>query len=223
MFGRRSIRLTALVGALVVVGAACGGDTPESPSAATVTIKPASYTQRPAPTVANTGPVVIEPDDEGRTEQVQNYTVAPDEYPSNIADDFGVSLEDLMNINDWTLRDGIVPEFEGEGSEIRIPPGALVPAATTTTTAPVNPRPTTTTAAADDDPEPPSEPGTTTTLGDNCSVGSYTIVADDTTRVKVAERFDVTVEALDAANADTTGYGGFYPGLEIVIPPAADC
>ena len=43
--------------------------------------------------------------------------------------------------------------------------------------------------------------------------GSYTITADDTTRLKVAEKFDVTVEALDAANANTSGYSGFYPGL----------
>ena len=48
--------------------------------------------------------------------------------------------------------------------------------------------------------------------------GTYTIEAGDTTRLKVAEKFDVTVEALDAANAGTAGYGGFYPGLKIVIP-----
>ena len=34
----------------------------------------------------------------------------------------------------------------------------------------------------------------------------------------MAEKFDVTVEALDAANAGTAGYSGFYPGLKIVIP-----
>jgi hypothetical protein len=28
----------------------------------------------------------------------------------------------------------------------------------------------------------------------------------------------VTVEQLDAANANTPGYSAFYPGLEIVIP-----
>ena len=34
----------------------------------------------------------------------------------------------------------------------------------------------------------------------------------------MAELYDVSVEALDAANASTAGYGGFYPGLKIVIP-----
>ena len=38
--------------------------------------------------------------------------------------------------------------------------------------------------------------------GDNCEPGQYTITADDTTRLKVAEKFDVTVEALDAANVE---------------------
>jgi len=41
--------------------------------------------------------------------------------------------------------------------------------------------------------------------------------------IKVAEKFDVTVEALNAANAATTGYSAFYVGLEIVIPAKADC
>ncbi len=54
--------------------------------------------------------------------------------------------------------------------------------------------------------------------GDDCETGEYTITADDTTRLKVAEKFDVTVEALDAANAGTAGYSSFYPGLKIVIP-----
>ena len=59
--------------------------------------------------------------------------------------------------------------------------------------------------------------------GSNCPAGSYTIEASDTARTKVASKFDVTVEALDAANAGTSGYSAFYPGLKIVIPAKADC
>ena len=51
-----------------------------------------------------------------------------------------------------------------------------------------------------------------------CVPGTYTIDETDTSRLRVAEKFDVTVEALDAANANTAGYGGFFVGLEIVIP-----
>ena len=40
--------------------------------------------------------------------------------------------------------------------------------------------------------------------------------------IKVASSFDVTVEALNAANASTPATA-FYPGLVIVIPAKADC
>ncbi|MEJ7722452.1 MAG: hypothetical protein WKF58_19380 [Ilumatobacteraceae bacterium] len=39
----------------------------------------------------------------------------------------------------------------------------------------------------------------------------------------MAQNFDVTLDQLNAANANTAGYAGFYPGLEIVIPAASDC
>ncbi len=58
--------------------------------------------------------------------------------------------------------------------------------------------------------------------GDNCGEGEYTIVDGDY-EGKVAANFDVTVEALRAANASTSGYSAFYPGLTIVIPGKADC
>ena len=39
----------------------------------------------------------------------------------------------------------------------------------------------------------------------------------------MAEKFDVSVEALNEANAATDGYGAFTVGLDIVIPPPSDC
>ncbi len=60
-------------------------------------------------------------------------------------------------------------------------------------------------------------------VGDNCEAGSYVIEAGDTTRFAVANKFDVTVDAMDAANASTNGYDAFYPGLSIVIPAKDDC
>ncbi len=39
----------------------------------------------------------------------------------------------------------------------------------------------------------------------------------------MAEKFDVSVEALNQANAATEGYDAFYVGLDIVIPPPSDC
>jgi LysM repeat protein len=99
---------------------------------------------------------------------------------------------------------------------IKIPPGACVPeagATTATTATPPGTAPPGTEAAA-----------TATTqagLGDNCVAGSYTLEAGDYPN-KVAQKFDVTVDQLNAANANTPGYSSFYVGLEIVIP-AKDC
>ncbi len=67
---------------------------------------------------------------------------------------------------------------------------------------------------------------TTTTIAGGqptCAPGEYTILAEDTSRSKVAKKLDTTVEALDAANAGTPGYSSFYPGLKIKTPPKADC
>jgi LysM repeat protein len=50
------------------------------------------------------------------------------------------------------------------------------------------------------------------------AASEYTIQSGDTSRTKVADRFGVSVEDLDAANAATDGYTAFYPGLKIIIP-----
>jgi hypothetical protein len=59
---------------------------------------------------------------------------------------------------------------------------------------------------------------TTLSAPGECVPGKYTIQTTDTSRIKVADKFDVTVQALDAANANTAGYSSFYAGLEIIIP-----
>ncbi|MGE5211356.1 MAG: LysM peptidoglycan-binding domain-containing protein, partial [Acidobacteriota bacterium] len=96
-----------------------------------------------------------------------------------------------------------------------IPPGAKsVTAAATTDTGDTT---------TDDSTETEAEPTETIPdAGDNCAQGTYTIVEGDYLG-KVASKFDVTVEALNAANASTPGYSSFYVGLEIVIPAKSDC
>jgi hypothetical protein len=39
----------------------------------------------------------------------------------------------------------------------------------------------------------------------------------------VAEQYDVTVDALDAANVTNPAYSQWIPGQTIVIPAKADC
>ena len=48
-------------------------------------------------------------------------------------------------------------------------------------------------------------------------------VADGDYPLKVAEQYDVEVEALDAANATNPAYSQWIPGQTIVIPAKADC
>ncbi|MBV1893494.1 MAG: LysM peptidoglycan-binding domain-containing protein, partial [Ilumatobacteraceae bacterium] len=48
-------------------------------------------------------------------------------------------------------------------------------------------------------------------------------VADGDFEQRVADKFDVTLDALRAANNGTSNYSAFFPGLEIKIPAKADC
>ena len=107
---------------------------------------------------------------------------------------------------------------------IKIPPGAKY----------IDPNAATDTTEAEEDEETPaagttrdgSEIGTVPATGDpaadRCSPGTYTVEEGDYP-IGVAEKFDVTIDALNTANASTAGYSSFYPGLEIVIPAATNC
>lgn len=70
-------------------------------------------------------------------------------------------------------------------------------------------------------PTTPTTVSLTTIPGQVNGPQTYVIQQGDTSRVKVANRFGVTVDALDAANAGTPGYSSFFPGLEIIIPATA--
>ena len=136
--------------------------------------------------------------------------IATGDYPSTIARKYKVKFEDLLAINGWTLQGQIVPEFPAVGTTIKIPPGWTEP------------------GTADrhryGDTGTPTE--TTTTVAGGQSDMCARRVHDRRGRHlegKVAKKLDTTVDALDAANANTAGYSGFYPGLKIKTPPKADC
>jgi LysM repeat protein len=140
-----------------------------------------------------------------------SYVIAAGDFPANIARAYKVKFADLLAINGWTLAGNQVPEFPAVGTTIKIPPGWTEPGtATDTTTATGSTTPTAT---------------TTTIAGGQsaCAPGEYTILAEDTSRVKVAKKLDTTVDALDAANVATPGYKSFFPGLKIKTPPKANC
>ncbi len=136
----------------------------------------------------------------------QEYVVQPNDTPIGVAKMFNVPVADLIAYNEWGPN-----EFAYPGDTIKIPPGGTAPGAAETEDATVTSDAGTTAPA-----------GTIPDAGDNCDPGEYTIAEGDF-EGKVASNFDVTVEALRAANASTPNYSSFYPGLVIVIPAKADC
>ncbi len=140
----------------------------------------------------------------------QEYVVQAGDTPIGVANMFNVTVADLIAYNEWGAN-----EFAYPGDTIKIPPGGTAPEAAATDDAATD-------VAATDDAATTVPAGTIPDAGDNCDQGDYTIAEGDY-EGKVATNFDVTVEALRAANASTPNYSSFYPGLVIVIPAKADC
>ena len=198
----------ALIGAVVL--SSCGGSesgatqsTLDLSAASTAfVVRPPATTEPPADTLAAGDPDAI-------VEGTQEYTVQSGDAPYVLVTRFGVTLEDLLGVNEWTDPS----QFPFPGTVILIPPGGKSVTAVTAT-------PDSGTDTATDTEATPAE--TIPDAGDNCSQGTYTLVDGDYPG-KVASKFDVTVDALNAANVNTSGYSAFYVGLEIAIPAKADC
>lgn len=211
---RRSSRIAAVTAPVVagaLVLAACGGSDSAAPSRSTLSLDTGSTAFQTIPP-ATAAPTTIAPEIGGTAQTEQTYVVQSGDWPLRVANLYEVSLQDLISYNGWVSEQ----EFPFPGTEIKIPPGAAVPdlggGATTAddgveavTGGEVEQ------AAGDTIPE----------AGDNCQAGSYVIEEGDLP-LRVADKFDVTLEALTAANAATNGYSSFYVGLTIVIP-AKDC
>ena len=205
-FGRMSVLTWPIVaGALVL--ASCGSDATSGATASTINLDATNYIVKDPVTTT----IASLSGGEETATGSQTYVVQSGDYAIKVADQFGVPLEDLRNFNGWATGN----EFPFPGEEIKIPPGGTTQAAATDADTDVA-------AAAGEDGEA-SVGETIPDTGSNCAPGSYTIEDGDNARSKVANKFDVTVEALDAANAGTSGYSAFYPGLKIVIPAKADC
>ena len=202
----------ALIGAIVL--SSCGS--PENGATqSTVSLNAAStaFVVRPP---ATTVPVDSVAGELGAVvEGTQDYTVQSGDAWYVLVTRFGVSIDDLLAVNEWTDP----ATFPYPGAVILIPPGGKSVAEVAAGTAATETA--TDTATGDTSAAVPTD--TIPDAGDNCGVGKYTIKDTDTSRSKVAGNFDVTVEALDAANVNTNGYGAFFPGLEIAIPAKSDC
>ena len=149
----------------------------------TVTQTPTTLTQTTLPG-ATVAPGTVHPE-EGM------YIVAAGDYPSTIAKKYKVPFQSLLDINGWTLVGQQVPEFPTPGTTIRIPPNWTSRGPSRAPT-----------RVAGSGTTPPTQTTTTIAGGQStCAPGEYTILPEDTSRTKVANKLDTTVAALDAANA----------------------
>jgi LysM repeat protein len=220
---KSNVLMVALSAALL---ASCGSAGSGAPTQSTLGLTTTNYvTLLPTETTTTVAAVPGQPSAPGlHPEQGSYILTAADIYPSNVAKKFKVALADLLTANGLALdAKNQVIGWPAVGASIILPPGwtqpgtSADPAVTTATLAGGTTPPADTTA-----------PGkTTTTIAGGVSTckadGEYTILAEDTTRSKVATKLNTTVAALDAVNATTKGYKGFYPGLKIKVPAKTGC
>ena len=206
---RTTYRIAAVVGPVLVAAlvlGACGGDDSDAATRATVTLAAGEtdyQTIAPATTTTLVDPVRC------RLGAEQEYTVQAGDYGIKVANQFGVSLEDLQNVNGWSDAS---KEFPGPGTVIKIPAGGTIEAVGTDATGGEEDATTSGGEAGEAIPDP----------GSNCEAGSHTVVAGDIP-LKLVEQYDVTLEALQAANANNPAFGRFIPGEKIIIPAKDDC
>lgn len=227
------VRLAAVGGlvlGLTTVLGACGS-TGQNTTAATITIAPQSYQSKAAPAPEAEAATPGTADEEGRTNQPQTYVVQAGDYPSTVAEKFDISLTELLNFNEWELNsNNIAPDFPGPGGTVEIPAGAKF----------IDPNAADSSDEADDEEESDTEvqTGGTTSDGaiiespptsladdaadDRCVPGKYELEDGDYPGA-VANKFDVSVEDMAAANRSTPNYSSFIVGTEIIIPAADDC
>ena len=205
---KKSKKLLALLPVAALVFAACGSDDASEPTRSTVSLSTGStaFVVKPPVTTLPGAQGVFE---DGTTSAIQEYEIQSGDYPLGVAQQFGVDVDDLVNFNGWASAS----EFPFPGTVIRIPPGAIFAGSSGETEEAVI-------VVDADTGEPIGEE--IPEAGDNCSEGEHTVVAGDFPLVLV-RKYDVTLEALAAANAANPAYGQFIVGQTIIIPAKDDC
>lgn len=184
--------LRALAAGAVVLLSACGTAAGAQSGATVVNLGTTNWATIPTvpPTVATIPGTTLPPTPGSQTTTITEYTLVAGDNPTKVASAWGISLQELNDVNAGTT--GYLQFFVG--LKIKIPVGATIPVEGTAPGATV--------------------PPVTTEI-----CGEYTLASGDFPKI-VADKFHVTVKALDAANEDTNGYGGFIVGTKIQIPCA---
>jgi len=201
------------VGPLVLLSG-CGGDDDTGASNTLVEIQPSSYVTLPAATTTTTTTLPEGATGEqgpGQADGEQQYTVRGGDSVYGIAERYNVDPVALANYNDWP--EGI-DHFLKVGDVVKIPPGADIPGSGGgdtggDTTGDGGDGGGDTTSGGD---------GTSEATGEGCT---YTIVAGDNPS-KVANKFDITVDELFAANSESV-MSSFLVGAVLTIPANGNC
>jgi LysM repeat protein len=214
---RRVVALAALaanVGAVVALSA-CGGDG-DATAQTTIAIRPTSYVTLPV--VTTTRPPSDPAGGPGQPGQPASrreatgdgevYEVERGDALPLIADRYGITVEELVDANDWP-EGALHPIFPGD--EVQIPSFAN---------------------EQDDDEEPvesvtderPDDglgtmpiPGGGPLCPDGSERETYEIVGGDYIS-RVADKNDLTIEELEAVNAENPAWQVFAPGQELWLP-----
>jgi LysM repeat protein len=210
--GRRFPRAVAFAAVLAPFALLTGcGESETGARTTMVELDTTNYVVRePATTTSTLPDAGVATDEAGRSLTEQSYEIQSGDYPLGVADQFGITLDELVNYNGW----GSASEFPFPGTIIKIPPNALVAGSSSTGD-------TGTATETDTGTDTGTASGTTTTLppAGECTPGSHTIAAGDIP-ITVAQKYDVTLDQLNAANSGTSGYQSFIVGTVIVIPCA---
>lgn len=200
--------------AVAVLGLSACGEGGGAATVTTINLGPNSYALK-EPVTATTVPTSAVANADGRSDAEQTYIVHEEEYPSEIAQLFDVDLDELRRFNGWDEDWGGYP---APGGTVRIPPGAkFIDQSTTTTVAP----------DSGDDGDDGDDATTETRAPGDCTPGTHELEEGDYP-IQVAEKYDITLDDLLAANGlslDASGNvpGWPAPGGEVAIPAGSDC
>lgn len=194
MKSRGAVSMRALAVCAVVGLSACGTSAGAQSGATVVNLGTTNWATIPTvpPTVATIPGTTLAPVPGQKTTTITEYELQPGDNPTKVASFYGITLQELNEVNAGTSGYDIF----FVGLKIKIPVGATIPAAG-------------------------DAPGATVPPVETEICGEYTLASGDFPG-SVAKKFKVTVKALDAANEDTNGYGGFIVGTKIQVPCAAD-
>jgi LysM repeat protein len=206
----RVLLFTALAAAPALLISGCGED--ETGSRTTLAeVQASSYVVRDpvTTTTTTTVPTVVDPDGGTVDPNEQTYTVQSGDSVFRIAGIHDIEPEMLANYNSWPegISHNLLP-----GDIIKIPPGAKVPGTGDTETGDGS-------DATATDTEPDTADTTEAAAGVGCQ---HTVVAGDNPS-RLAEQYEVTLDELNAVNADNAAYRRFLIGDLINIPANGTC